>query len=54
MLENIEASMIQVRDAADELPAVIRVAAQATLFLIDKYFSLTDDCELYQIAIGKP
>jgi hypothetical protein len=54
MLEKIEASMIQVRDAADELPAVICVAAQATLFLIDKYFLLTDDCELYKIAIGKP
>jgi hypothetical protein len=53
MLEQIEASMVQVRNAGDELPAVICVAAQATLLLIDKYFTLTDDCELYQIAIGK-
>ncbi|KAI0246221.1 hypothetical protein BJV78DRAFT_1277267 [Lactifluus subvellereus] len=52
MLEEIEESMVAVRDADDEkLPTVIRVAAQAALLLIDKYSIFTSDCELYQIAI---
>lgn len=53
MLEAIEESMVAVRDDNDaELPNVIRVAAQAALLLIDKYSIFTNDCELYQIAIG--
>lgn len=51
MLDELEKSMVKVRDD-EELLDVIRVAAQAALLLIDKYFSLTDECELYQIAIG--
>jgi hypothetical protein len=53
MLEAIEESMVAVRDDDDaELPNVIRIAAQAALLLIDKYSIFTNDCELYQIAIG--
>lgn len=53
MLEAIEESMVAVRDDNDaELPNVIWVAAQAALLLIDKYSIFTNDCELYQIAIG--
>jgi hypothetical protein len=54
MLDSIEKSMTLVRDDDDsELPNVVRVAAQAALLLIDKYYSLMKDCELYVIAIGK-
>jgi hypothetical protein len=54
MLDSIEKSMTLVRDDDDsELPNVVRVAAQAVLLLIDKYYSLMKDCELYVIAIGK-
>ena len=53
MLDSIEQSMTLVRDDEDsELPDVVRVAAQAVLLLIDKYYSLMKDCELYVIAIG--
>jgi hypothetical protein len=52
MLDDIETAMTAVRDDEDsELPNVICVAAQATLLLIEKYFSLINDCELYLIAI---
>ena len=54
MLDSIEKSMTLVHDDDDnELPNVVRVAAQAVLLLIDKYYSLMKDCELYVIAIGK-
>lgn len=54
MLGSIEQSMTLVRDDEDmELPNVIRVAAQAVLLLINKYYSLMKDCELYVIAIGE-
>jgi hypothetical protein len=61
MLDSIEQSMKLVRDhIPDEddeddpaVPNVIHVAAQAVLLLIDKYYSLMKDCELYVIAIGK-
>jgi hypothetical protein len=53
MLDALEHCMISVRDATQgSLPNSIRVAAQAALLLIDKYFSLTDECEVYAIAIG--
>jgi len=53
MLDSIEKSMTLVRDNDDhDLPDVVRVAAQAVLLLIDKYYSLIKDCELYIIAIG--
>jgi len=45
--------MTRVRDDPEkELPSVVRVAAQATLLLIKKYYALMNDCELYIIAIG--
>jgi hypothetical protein len=60
MLDSIEQSMKLVRDDIrnqddedNELPNVVRVAAQAVLLLIDKYYTLMKDCELYTIAIGK-
>lgn len=53
MLDDLEATMVNIRQAETAaLPNIIRVAAQAALLLIDKYFSLTNECELYQIAIG--
>jgi hypothetical protein len=54
MLDTLEHCMVSVRDATKgPLPSSIRVAAQAALLLIDKYFSLTDECEVYAIAIGQ-
>ena len=52
MLEAIEESMVAVQDDDAEFPNVIRIAAQAALLLINKYSIFTNDCELYQIAIG--
>jgi len=53
MLDALEQCMVSVRDATQgPLPNSIRVAAQSALLLIDKYFSLTDECEVYAIAIG--
>jgi hypothetical protein len=54
MLDSIEQSMTLVHDDKEsELPNVVCVAAQAVLLLIDKYYTLMKDCELYIIAIGK-
>jgi hypothetical protein len=52
MLDAIEVSLIKARDNADA-PNVVRVAAHASLLLLQKYHLLTDDCEVYRIAIGK-
>ena len=52
MLERLEHSMVKVREAYSE-PAVIRIAAEAALTMIGKYYALTDDNEVYRIAIGK-
>lgn len=51
LLRSIQVSLAAVRDATD-LPNVIRVAAQASLLVCNKYFSLSDDCEVYRIAIA--
>jgi hypothetical protein len=40
-------------DEDAELSNVVRVAAQAVLLLINKYYSLMKGYELYVIAIGK-
>jgi spore coat polysaccharide biosynthesis predicted glycosyltransferase SpsG len=54
MLDSIEKSMtLVVDDNESELPDVVRVAARAVLLLIDKYYSLMKECELYVIAIGE-
>ena len=51
MLNSIEKSMTLVHDDDDnKLPNVVCVAAQAVLLLINKYYSLMKDCELYVIA----
>lgn len=34
------------------LPPVIRIAARAALLVVGKYYALSDDCEVYRIAIG--
>lgn len=31
---------------------VFRVAAQASLLMMDKYWALLDECEIYSIAMG--
>ncbi|KAF9234388.1 hypothetical protein BU15DRAFT_79069 [Melanogaster broomeanus] len=51
MLECLEHSMTLVRDASNEL-SVIRIAAEAALIMIGKYYALTDDNEVYRIAIA--
>jgi hypothetical protein len=54
MLDSIEWSMTLVHDDEEsELPNVVCVAAQVVLLLINKYYTLMKDCELYIIAIGK-
>jgi hypothetical protein len=54
MLDSIEQSMNLVCDDAEsELPNVVCVAAQAVLILINKYYTLMKETELYVIAIGK-
>ncbi len=40
-------------DDDSELPDVVRVAAQAVLLLINKYYTLMQDSELYIMAIGR-
>lgn len=51
MLEDMEHALENVRNDAS-LPDVIRVAAHAALLTIGKYYALTDDCEVYRIAMG--
>lgn len=51
MLENLEFRFTSVRDAAD-LPPIIRIAAQAALEVIGKYYARTDDNEVYRISMG--
>jgi hypothetical protein len=40
--------------SARPTPAVIRIAAYASVQLIDKYLDHLWDCEIYVIAISKP
>lgn len=51
MLEAMEHDLTVIRDSF-ELPVVIRIAAIAALLIISKYYALTDDNEVYRIAIG--
>jgi hypothetical protein len=54
MLDSIEQSMNLVCDDEEsKLSNVVCVAAQAVLILINKYYTLMKDTELYVIAIGK-
>lgn len=51
MLESMETDLARVRDSP-ELPNAIRIAAIAALLIVSKYYALTDDNEVYRIAIG--
>lgn len=51
ILEAMEHDLTKVRDSP-ELPRVIRIAAIAALLVVSKYYALTDDNEVYRIAIG--
>jgi hypothetical protein len=51
MLEAMEHDLQKVRDAI-EVPTVIRIAAIAGLLVVSKYYALTDDNDVYHIAIG--
>jgi hypothetical protein len=54
MLEALEHSLHNVREQKlHPLPVVIRIAAQAALLVIGKYYGLSDDCEVYRIAMGE-
>jgi hypothetical protein len=52
MLEHLEHALDQIYNAKDE-PPVIRIAAQAALQVVGKYYALTDDNEVYRIAISE-
>ena len=43
--------MTTICNAAEE-PSVIRTAAKTALLVIRKYYALSDDNEVYRIAIG--
>jgi hypothetical protein len=51
MLEAMEHDLQKVHDAI-EVPTVIRIAAIAGLLVVSKYYALTDDNNVYCIAIG--
>lgn len=53
MLEKLEHQLQFTLDHA-EAPNVIRIAAQAGLMMVGKYYALTDDNEVYRIAMGEP
>ncbi|KAJ7829499.1 hypothetical protein B0H14DRAFT_2366569 [Mycena olivaceomarginata] len=50
MLESLEDQLANMRDDTT-LPNVIRIAAIAGLMVVGKYYALTDDTEVYRIAI---
>ncbi|KAK7047943.1 hypothetical protein VNI00_006271 [Paramarasmius palmivorus] len=50
MMEELEHSLERVRDA-EYMPKVIRIAAIASLLVLGKYYALTDDTDVYRIAI---
>lgn len=52
MLEKLEHALDCIYNAEDE-PPVIRIAAQAALQVVGKYYALTDDNEVYRIAISE-
>lgn len=51
MIEKMEAMLVKVRDRTS-LPSIIRVAAIAALEVVGKYYALSDDTEVYRIAMG--
>ena len=52
MLKNLEHQHHFMQDCADS-PKVIRTMAMAGLIMVGKYYALTDDNKVYQIAMGK-
>lgn len=54
MLEVIREGLIGARDdSVHDVPDIVRVAAQASILLIDKYSTFAEDCSVYVIAIGE-
>ena len=51
MLIQLEEQLENIRDASD-LPKVIRIAAIASLLVVEKYSKLSDLSEVYRIAMG--
>jgi hypothetical protein len=52
MMEDLEHSLDSVwNQTHQQLPAVIRIAAKAALHVLGKYYALSDDSEVYRIAI---
>lgn len=51
MLIQLEERLENVRDTSD-LPKVIRIAAIASLLVVEKYSKLSDLSEVYHIAMG--
>jgi hypothetical protein len=51
MLDTIETGLIKAHDDV-QAPNVAHIAAHSGLLLLHKYHSLTDECEIYRIAIG--
>jgi hypothetical protein len=53
MLESLEHALDCVYSANDDSPPVICIAAKAALQVVGKYYALTDNNEVYRIAIGE-
>lgn len=51
MLIELEERLENIRDAID-LPKVIRIAAIASLLVVEKYSKLSELSEVYRIAMG--
>jgi len=51
MLVDLERRLENIRDAV-VLPKVIRIAAIASLLVVEKYSKLSDLSEVYRIAMG--
>lgn len=52
LLEALEDELTNLRDDAT-MPDVIRIAAIAALIVVGKYYALSDDTEVYRIAISE-
>jgi hypothetical protein len=57
LIEELEHKMLVIRNnelaPATLFSPILRMAAHAALTVIEKYYALTDDCEVYRIAISK-
>jgi hypothetical protein len=57
LIEELEHKMLKIREnsyaPAVMFSPILRMAAHAALTVVEKYYALTDDCEVYRIAIGK-